>query len=212
MCFTGRNSPKIHLKMLETAFAQHFHFDAVQMPLNVMDANYDSFEKKVLPVRLKHPIGVLGVKPIWGHSILESETASPIECLYSAMSLPAAVVITGCDSLPILEQASNTARRFRPMSHAETAALLERRLQAAQNGKYKLCKASHHFDGTYHNPQWVGWEGHSFARIVILDLGLIPSIFAIAPLALAPFAFLGWVLWHWHKELRRPTRPKSLMR
>ena len=62
--FTGHKSPDIHLKMLETAFAHQFTFDAVQMPLNVMDAHYNSFEKKVLPVLVKHGIGVLGMKPM----------------------------------------------------------------------------------------------------------------------------------------------------
>ncbi len=51
--FTGHKSPDIHLKMLKTAAAHQFTFDTVQMPLNVMDAHYDSFEKKVLPVLVK---------------------------------------------------------------------------------------------------------------------------------------------------------------
>src|SRR6266404_3063007 len=72
--FTGHKSPEIHLKMLETAFAQPFTFDAVQMPLNVMDAHYDSFEKRVLPVLLKHQIGVLGMKPMGDSIILRSKT------------------------------------------------------------------------------------------------------------------------------------------
>src|ERR1700751_4362546 len=69
--FTGHKNPDIHLKMLETAFAHGFTFDAVQMPLNVMDAHFESFEKKVLPVLVKHNIGVLGMKPIGDNVILE---------------------------------------------------------------------------------------------------------------------------------------------
>src|SRR5579864_2337010 len=103
--FTGHKSPDIHLKMLNTAFAHDFTFDAVQMPLNVMDAHYDSFEKKVLPVLVKHNIGVLGMKPMGDAIILQSKTASPVECLHYAMNLPTSVVITGCDSLEILQQA-----------------------------------------------------------------------------------------------------------
>ena len=101
--FTGHKSPDIHLKMLETAFAHGFTFDAVQMPLNVMDAHFDSFEKKVLPVLVKHDIGVLGMKPMGDSLILRSKTATPIECLHYAMNLPTSVVITGCDSLNILQ-------------------------------------------------------------------------------------------------------------
>jgi uncharacterized protein len=154
--FTGHKSPEIHLKMLETAFAQPFTFDAVQMPLNVMDAHYDSFEKRVLPVLLKHQIGVLGMKPMGDHFILESQTVTPVECLHYPMNLPTSVVITGCDSLPILEQALNAARSFRPMSDTQVSELLARTANAAQAGQYERYKTTHHFDGTFHNPQWLG--------------------------------------------------------
>src|ERR1035438_491420 len=60
--FTGHKSPSIHLKMLATADSHQFRFDTVQMPLNVMDAHYDSFEKNVLPVLVRHDVGVLGMK------------------------------------------------------------------------------------------------------------------------------------------------------
>jgi len=154
--FTGHKSPDIHLKMLNTAFAHQFKFDTVQMPLNLMDAHYNSFEKKVLPVLVKHEIGVLGMKPIGDHLILNSKTVIPVECLHYAMNLPTSVVITGCDSIPILEQALKAARTFRRMSEGEVASLLAKTAKAAQNGQYELYKTSHQFDGTYHNPQWLG--------------------------------------------------------
>src|SRR5581483_4907639 len=96
--FAGHKSPDIHLKMLNTAFAHSFTFDAVQMPLNVMDAHYNSFGGKVLPILVKHDIGVLGMKPMGDAIILKSKTVTPIECLHFAMNLPTSVVITGCDS------------------------------------------------------------------------------------------------------------------
>jgi predicted aldo/keto reductase-like oxidoreductase len=154
--FTGHKSPNIHLKMLETAFAHQFTFDAVQMPLNVMDAHYDSFEKKVLPVLLKHEIGVLGMKPMGDSIILRSKTASATECLHYAMNLPTSVVITGCDSLPILQQALDAARSFRAMGKEEVAQLLAKTASAAGKGEYELYKTTHNFDGTYQNPQWLG--------------------------------------------------------
>jgi aryl-alcohol dehydrogenase-like predicted oxidoreductase len=154
--FTGHKSPDIHLKMLETADAHDFHFDAVQMPLNVMDAHYNSFEKKVLPVLVKKGIGVLGMKPMGDSLILGSKTAEPIECLHYAMNLPTSVVITGCDSLPILRQALQAARTFRPMSGTEVAALLAKTADAARDGKYEGYKTTHNFDGTVQNPQWLG--------------------------------------------------------
>jgi predicted aldo/keto reductase-like oxidoreductase len=154
--FTGHKSPDIHLKMLNTAFAHNFTFDSVQMPLNVMDAHYNSFGEKVLPVLVKHNIGVLGMKPMGDSLILKSKTVTPIECLHFAMNLPTSVVITGCDSLPILEQALKAARSFRPLNKDEVAALLAKTDQAARNGQYEEYKTSHTFDGTYHNPEWLG--------------------------------------------------------
>ena len=154
--FTGHKSPDIHLKMLATSAKHSFTFDAVQMPLNVMDAHFNSFEKKVLPVLLKNDIGVLGMKPMGDHIILESKTATPVECLHYAMSLPTSVVITGCDSLPVLQQALRAARSFQPLSSSEVAALLAKTAKAAEAGQFELYKTSHQFDGTYANPQWLG--------------------------------------------------------
>jgi len=154
--FTGHKSPDIHLKMLATASKHGFTFDAVQMPLNVMDAHFNSFEKKVLPVLLKNDIGVLGMKPMGDQIILRSKTVTPVECLHYAMNLPTSVVITGCDSMEILNQALGAARTFRPMNSSEVAALLAKTAQAAQSGRYELYKTTHHFDGTYQNPQWLG--------------------------------------------------------
>ena len=154
--FTGHKSPEIHNKMLETAFAHKFTFDAVQMPLNVMDAHYDSFEKKTLPILVKHGIGVLGMKPMGDKIILHSKTASPIECLHYAMNLPKSVVITGCDSMKILQQALDAARSFKPMSKDAVATLLAKTSAAATKGEFEQYKTTHNFDGTYQNPQWLG--------------------------------------------------------
>ena len=154
--FTGHKSPDIHLKMLDAAASHKFRFDTVQMPLNVMDAHYDSFEKKVLPVLLKGNIGVLGMKPMGDPFILESKTVTAVECLNYAMNLPTSVVITGCDSTQILDQALNAARNFRGMQADAVKALLSKTSQAAMLGKFELYKTTHHFDGTYQNPQWLG--------------------------------------------------------
>ena len=154
--FTGHKSPEIHLKMLTAAAQNHFSFDSVQMPLNVMDAHFDSFEKKVLPVLVKDNVGVLGMKPMGDHFILDSKTATAVECLHYAMNLPTSVVITGCDSLPILDQALQAVRSFKPMTESQVSALLAKTADAAQAGKYELYKTSHRFDGTVANPQWLG--------------------------------------------------------
>src|SRR6185503_17402147 len=114
--FTGHKDPRIHLHMLEVARENGFQFDTVQMPLNVMDAHYRSFEKLVLPELVKDNIGVLAMKTLGNRMILESKTATAIECLQYAMNLPVSVVITGCESMEDLEQAIEAARTFKPMS------------------------------------------------------------------------------------------------
>jgi uncharacterized protein len=154
--FTGHKSPDIHLKMLATASKHGFKFDAVQMPLNVMDAHFNSFEKKVLPILTKESIGVLGMKPMGDQLILDSKTATPVECLHYAMNLPTSVVITGCDSLQILQQALHAARTFQPIDSSQVAALLAKTAKAAEAGQFELYKTTHQFDGTVANPQWLG--------------------------------------------------------
>jgi predicted aldo/keto reductase-like oxidoreductase len=154
--FTGHKSPDIHLKMLNVASKHGFTFDTVQMPLNVMDAHFNSFEQKVLPTLTKNDIGVLGMKPMGDHHILESKTVTALDCLYYAMNLPTSVVITGCDSLPILQQALHAARSFQPMDSSQVAALLAKTAKAAEGGQFELYKTSHQFDGTVANPRWLG--------------------------------------------------------
>ena len=153
--FTGHKSPEIHLKTLATSASHGFHFDTVQMPLNVMDAHYDSFEKAVLPVLIRQNIGVLGMKPMGDAVILESKTATPIECLHYAMNLPTSVVITGCDSMERLEQALTAARTFRPLPPEEVDALLARTARAAREGRYELYKTTRKHDSTMEHPEWL---------------------------------------------------------
>ncbi len=154
--FTGHKSPDIHLKMLATAAAHQFTPDTVQMPLNVMDHHFNSFEVRVLPTLVKENIGVLGMKPMGDPFILQSKTVSAMECLHYAMHLPTSVVITGCDSMAILRQALDAARSFRPMSKEQVTTLLAKTATAAQSGEYERYKTSQHFDGTVQNPQWLG--------------------------------------------------------
>ena len=154
--FTGHKDPLIHLRMLEIAANQRFRFDAVQMPLNVMDAHFRSFEHEVLPSLLKDQIGVLGMKALGDPFILHSDTVTPIQCLHYAMNLPTSTVITGIDTMQILEQALEAARTFTPLSKETVATLLARTAGAAATGKYELFKTSSRYDGTAHNPQWLG--------------------------------------------------------
>ncbi|MDE3181449.1 MAG: aldo/keto reductase [Acidobacteriota bacterium] len=154
--FTGHKDPAIHLKMLQTASEHHFTFDTVQMPLNVMDPHYRSFARMVVPVLVAQGIGVIGMKSLANGIIPRSGIVSAIECLHYAMNLPTSVVINGCDTMDRLNQALEAARTFKPMSKTEVSALLARTAAAAANGGDEPFKTTHQFDGTYHNPQWLG--------------------------------------------------------
>jgi aryl-alcohol dehydrogenase-like predicted oxidoreductase len=154
--FTGHKDPLIHLRMLEIAGEHKFRFDAVQMPLNVMDSHFRSFEHKVLPLLVREQIGVLGMKSMADSLILQSKTVKPIECLHYALNLPTSTVITGIDRMEILDQALEAVRTFKPMSQETVAALRARTADAAASGKYELFKTSARFDGTARNPQWLG--------------------------------------------------------
>ncbi|MHB1004201.1 MAG: aldo/keto reductase [Chloroflexota bacterium] len=158
--FTGHKDPDVHLKMLRTGFAHGFTFDTVQMPLNVMDAHYRSFQQKVLPVLLEHNIGVLGMKPLGGNKaiILQSGLVTAIECLHYALSLPTSVVITGCETVERVEQALEAVRTFQPLSRPEIDALLARTAEAARDGHWEQSKTTHNFDGTIQHPEWLGLE------------------------------------------------------
>jgi len=154
--FTGHKDPAVHLRMLEMAQKHNFHFDTVQMPINVMDAHFRSFTKEVLPVALKQGIGVLAMKTFGSSFILDSKTVEPIEALHYGLTQPVSVVITGIDSPKILEQALTAAKTFKPLSEPQIAALLARTKDAASEGRYELFKTSNHFDGTAANPKWLG--------------------------------------------------------
>ena len=154
--FTGHKDPLVHLRMLEIADQNNFRFDAVQMPLNVMDAHFRSFERQVLPILVNKEIGVLGMKSMGDPYILKSKTVSAIECLHYAMNLPTSTVITGIEKMPILEQAFEAVSTFEPMSEEQVSALLDRTRSAAAKGQYELFKTTSKFDGTAKNPQWLG--------------------------------------------------------
>jgi aryl-alcohol dehydrogenase-like predicted oxidoreductase len=164
--FTGHKDPRIHKYMLEVATENGFQFDTVQMPLNVMDAHYRSFEKIVLPELVKQNTGVLAMKTLANGTILESKTVSAIECLQYAMNLPTSVVITGCESMEDLEQALTAARTFKPMTAEQVKGILDKTAAAASKGKYELFKTTSIYDGTAVHPEWLGEEPKEVQRVM----------------------------------------------
>jgi aryl-alcohol dehydrogenase-like predicted oxidoreductase len=163
--FTGHKDPRIHLHMLEVASDHGFTFDTVQMPLNVMDAHYRSFERLVLPELVKQNIGVLGMKSLGNGVILTSGTVTAVECLQYALSLPTSVVITGIESMERLEQAFDVARSFRPLSETQRQAMLAKTAVAASRGKFEPFKTTSVFDSTASNPAWLGEESERVKHV-----------------------------------------------
>jgi aryl-alcohol dehydrogenase-like predicted oxidoreductase len=154
--FTGHKDPIVHLRMLEMAADRKFHFDSCQMPLNLLDAHFRSFEQNVLPKLVEQEIAVLGMKPLAEGEIPHSGVATAAECLHYALSLPTTVVINGCETLGRLEQALEAARTFQPLTAEQLAALRAKTRQVAMSGRLERFKTSNTFDGTAKNPQWMG--------------------------------------------------------
>jgi uncharacterized protein len=141
--FTGHKDPDVHLAMLKTGFA----FDAVQMPLNPFDANFFSFEKKVLPELNRRGIAALGMKPICGHAEpVQQGVFTAEEMLRYAMSLPVTTTITGVEKMEILEQNLKVARGFTPLSDDEMQKMREKAKTYAADGKFEMYKVSLKFD------------------------------------------------------------------
>jgi uncharacterized protein len=154
--FTGHKSPEMHVHMIDIAVQHGFHFDTVQMPVNALDHHYDSFGQKVIPLAQKHDIAVLGMKPLSNAAILKTDTITAVEALRYAMSVPVTMTITGCESMANLDQALSVARDFKPMSDQQKIAILQKTAPVSGAGKFEDYKSSNIYDGTFHNPQWLG--------------------------------------------------------
>jgi len=142
--FTGHKHPDIHRRMLSHGFP----FDTVQMPLNVLDAHYASFEREIVPLCQEQGIAVIGMKSLAGGHLMETESGvTPAEAIRYAMSLPVATVVSGINSLDLLHQNLATARAFTPYSTEERAALLARTAPAAVDGRFELFKTSLTYEG-----------------------------------------------------------------
>jgi predicted aldo/keto reductase-like oxidoreductase len=154
--FTGHKDPAVHLRMLEVAADHDYHFDTAQMPINVMDAHFRSFVHQVVPELIKQEIALLGMKPFAGGAIMRSNTVSAVDCLHYAMSMPTSVVITGMDSMKLLDQALDAVKTFQPLDAGQLQTLLAQTADAAKHGRFEGFKTGVGFDGTARNPAWLG--------------------------------------------------------
>jgi predicted aldo/keto reductase-like oxidoreductase len=149
--FTGHKDPRIHLKMLGMPFEE---WDSVQMPLNVMDGTYRSFQKDVLPVLLQRGIAPIGMKSLGGSGKIVSEAGVAIEdALRYVLSMPISTLVSGIESPEVLRQNLEIVRNFSPMSPDERTALERDHLRVAGDGRYELFKSAKTYDGPYHQAQ-----------------------------------------------------------
>jgi hypothetical protein len=151
-----KNRRRVHLYMLEVAEKHGFIFDAVQMPINVMDAHFRSFGNLVVPELQKRNIGILGMKSMGDTLILKSKAVSPLECLRYALNMPTSVVITGIDAPEILDQAIQAATTYQQVTKDQIAKILSKTRDAALNGDWELFKTSSVFDSTAQHLEWLG--------------------------------------------------------
>ncbi len=156
--FTGHKDPHVHLYMLDKAREGGFEFDTVQMPLNVMDWHFRSFQRQVLPRLVAEGTAVLGMKSIGNGILLKSGALTAAECLQYSLSLPVSVVITGIDRMEILDQAFQVAEAFQPLPEREMTILRSKVAAAARDGEYELFKTSSLFDSTAEHPEWLGGD------------------------------------------------------
>jgi predicted aldo/keto reductase-like oxidoreductase len=151
--FTGHKDPRLHLDML----ARDFDWDTVQMPINLMDAHYRSFHKRVVPVCQERGIGVIGMKSLGGGraaAIIPTEAGIAVEtCLRYALSQSISTLVVGMKSMSDLAQTLATAHTFTPMDHEEQNRLLAQVKAVAGDGRFERFKSTNQFDGVYHRKQ-----------------------------------------------------------
>jgi aryl-alcohol dehydrogenase-like predicted oxidoreductase len=154
--FSGHKDPAYHVHMFEVAAQNGFVFDTVQMPLNVMDAHFRSFEKAVIPVARQTDTAIIAMKTFGDRHILDARVVAPLQMLHYSLNLPVSTVVTGIDSMATLHQAVTAAVSYRPLSEAEVASMLARTAPLSIDGATERYKTTNEFDGTIAHPEWLG--------------------------------------------------------
>jgi aryl-alcohol dehydrogenase-like predicted oxidoreductase len=151
--FTGHKDPLIHLKMLNKPHA----WDTAQMPINVLDAHYRSFQNEVVPVCLKKNVGVIGMKGLaGGHPqgrLIAELNLTAEQCYRYCLSLPITSQVVGITSMEQLREDLKLARNFQPMAKADMDAFRLRVREVATDGRHELFKSTKNFDGPHHRRQ-----------------------------------------------------------
>jgi aryl-alcohol dehydrogenase-like predicted oxidoreductase len=146
--FTGHRDIAHHLKMLGTPF----EWDTVQMPINLLDAHYRSFQKEVVPVCNRKKISVIGMKSLAGGRIPTQLGIPAATCRRFSLSLPIATLVCGIESRENLHQDLAMARSFKPVSEKEAKQLLAQTEDRGSDGKLEPWKTTK-YGSLYHREQ-----------------------------------------------------------
>lgn len=147
--FTGHKDPRIQMKM----FNKPYDWATVQMPINVMDAHFRSFQKEVLPACLESGAGVIGMKGLGGGLIPSNTELTAQDCIRYALSQPISSLVCGMVSMKDLQQNVAIARDFTPLSEVEQREMEAKVKDVAGDGRYELFKTTQLMDGPYHVKQ-----------------------------------------------------------
>ncbi len=158
--FTGHKHPDFLLSMLE----HDFPWTTVQMPINVLDASFRSFGKRVLPELQKRGIATLGMKSLGGEGqLIRKAGLTPQQCIRFALSQPIATLVSGMDSIEVVDQNVAIARDFQPMSEEELSELAKTTATIASDGRHEWFKTTPYFDSKYHRDQ------HGFPDLLVMN-------------------------------------------
>jgi predicted aldo/keto reductase-like oxidoreductase len=140
--FTGHKDPAVFLRML----SNDYPWDAVQMPVNVLDAHFRSFQQRILPLLIKRDIGAIAMKSLASGHLLRTGTVTPAEALTYTWSQPVTTLVSGMPSSRILHTNARLAAHFRPLSREEQGRLLARTEKIARSGEYEPFKTTRGYD------------------------------------------------------------------
>ena len=137
--FTGHRNPKVHLHFLSFLKERGLELDTCQMPLNVCDPSYESFQVHVLPELLEREYGVIAMKTMAGGSMMGKRIDTTPESLSTedipdmvkvtgisfrelhqyVYSLPVSSLVSGCDTIERMEQNIATLQNLSKLSQNE---------------------------------------------------------------------------------------------
>jgi len=137
--FSGHQSPLTHLYFLKWLKDRGLELDTCQLPLNVLDPSFESFQKQVLPVLLEREYGVIAMKTMSGGSMMgkridttpewittdmipdmvQETGITPAELHQYVYTQPVSTLVSGCTTLAELEHNIKVLQNFKTLSESD---------------------------------------------------------------------------------------------